>query len=1361
MNNQGGNHRHNTSIASSLSSIDDSTIPYMTTINGFGGRNIGDDKVTGRIGTGNGNGNDTDTAAADVIARDVLQEAINRHSCNLTDKEVSFLEFLATDGSDHHLHLAVNALEDEELFFNETMDEDPDEINHDDDDDDDDDKEEEGTDISLNRRVNMKNGTDENENSIIIGDEDANVNAKDDVNISIDQTVIKDLVAREAVKEKKQKGGMSISSLSPVVKHKSALSNANPIAIAPISIPTHSRPPQSQLSSTTTSPPNSNVEIVGNNKGALVLNDYLHELDTSLELERNKNTDDVDGGPDDIKTKNIDKEPTSSSDTMKTNNTNTTQTLSLWKAHEYGLALNQHASARTLRSSLIRQHSVVSTCGSLNSLSQSYTNQMYNNIDSIYRPPIQPEIFVPTTTTSKISRRDSIGSIQSMQSTQSIPSIHLANPLSPGVEAPSSVGGGGAAPPHVSMSKTESQESLNQGFLQDSFSSIPGLDLATPIVSMSSSFLPSTRSTRYLLPVRRQISTSSRGVFSVKTESSVGSFHSIHLGHPITHQDSTTSLESNNQSSSLHPIQSHGLSSSINNNSGGGRARAISYGSKTTIDGGHDSTSSFPSLHLGNPILNESSTTMTATPTHTASGAASVSSIPSLRLGMPLRRQESTGTTFSNLSIPTLPPIRPHPSEFSHLRQSSDQSIPSLRPGLPLRQESTGSVLSASSYQRYSYTSYNIRQQDHPTSGSSSSIPSIRSAHPIRSISGPGGSGGDYDSSSQLSLCSNQDSIASTLSLRQTFQRRASSGPTGLRASTGSLGGMSGNVATAAAGFSSPLPSMRLSTRGLGMGIGGSMRLNSPIQEESPSSGGTGSTKSFHFQPTTSIPRRSSTGSITSAARVASPPPLETIPSVEAHGSIEVVPSCADLSEIVKQDSQHELQDLQPPTNDDDRNVNGMEAPQPSLDISDISDIASPRVLIRKASSSALNDGYGMEVTAIDDRGSSDALLSYDESSNVVASNDESGYEEKEEEEEEREVVHNNFHHRHHMRDSLMSSFTTKGLRISEVLADFRGSTIVRSLSDDDLLLTSQHRLRDSCNLFDSMISTKADMRQSISRDRSWELEDDDDDQPHGKDAWDVLIDEYAEEYGYGPQQALPFQILGTSVADVSSHPHVLSPPLMDSLFNFLPYSVSEQNFWMKYSLKRDGASLYTLLKMCRPSSHTIIAIETTDGEVFGSFTSSPWRKSKSYFGSGESFLWRMREGRKTDCQSIIDLATMESEIDVFPFTCKNYCIQYCNGHFIGLGADDRTNRMQEEGKEDPSLAGGAFGLAIDDDLLQGTSTYSTTFDNPPLSQSHEDGSPFDIMGLEIWTLSPAISVEHAERLEFQKLFLEENSFRT
>lgn len=104
---------------------------------------------------------------------------------------------------------------------------------------------------------------------------------------------------------------------------------------------------------------------------------------------------------------------------------------------------------------------------------------------------------------------------------------------------------------------------------------------------------------------------------------------------------------------------------------------------------------------------------------------------------------------------------------------------------------------------------------------------------------------------------------------------------------------------------------------------------------------------------------------------------------------------------------------------------------------------------------------------------------------------------------------------------------------------------------------------------------------------------------------WNVLSDD-CEEYGYG-RRSLPFQILGTSANDEASHPHCLSPPLMESLSNFLPYSLTHQNFWMKYSLVRDGASLFTLLQNVRASKHTLIALETTGGDVFGAFTSTPW----------------------------------------------------------------------------------------------------------------------------------------------------------
>ena len=104
---------------------------------------------------------------------------------------------------------------------------------------------------------------------------------------------------------------------------------------------------------------------------------------------------------------------------------------------------------------------------------------------------------------------------------------------------------------------------------------------------------------------------------------------------------------------------------------------------------------------------------------------------------------------------------------------------------------------------------------------------------------------------------------------------------------------------------------------------------------------------------------------------------------------------------------------------------------------------------------------------------------------------------------------------------------------------------------------------------------------------------------------WNAFSDDY-ELSGYG-RRSFPFQILGTSATDEASHPHCLSPPLMESLSNFLPYTLMDQNFWMRYSLVRDGASVLTLLQNVRASKHTVIALETTCGDVFGCFTSTQW----------------------------------------------------------------------------------------------------------------------------------------------------------
>lgn len=258
-------------------------------------------------------------------------------------------------------------------------------------------------------------------------------------------------------------------------------------------------------------------------------------------------------------------------------------------------------------------------------------------------------------------------------------------------------------------------------------------------------------------------------------------------------------------------------------------------------------------------------------------------------------------------------------------------------------------------------------------------------------------------------------------------------------------------------------------------------------------------------------------------------------------------------------------------------------------------------------------------------------------------------------------------------------------------------------------------------------------------------------------DAWNILKDEYA--LGYGGGNTLPFQIFGTSADDVDAHPHVLSPPLMESLQNFFPYALTHDNFWMKFSLLRDGASLYSLLQHIRGAAYTIIAVETTNGKVFGSFTTQPWRKGWKYFGNGECFLFRMRRSRLTPCASIIDQAVLESELDVYPATGVNDYYQLCTSDKIAIGGGEMidSGHFNEEDERSYSSLGGDFGFSINYDLLSGSSSPCATFNNPCLCnrKAGDVGDVFQIANLEVWTLTPSSTLEDAEKLELGKLFLQ------
>jgi len=252
------------------------------------------------------------------------------------------------------------------------------------------------------------------------------------------------------------------------------------------------------------------------------------------------------------------------------------------------------------------------------------------------------------------------------------------------------------------------------------------------------------------------------------------------------------------------------------------------------------------------------------------------------------------------------------------------------------------------------------------------------------------------------------------------------------------------------------------------------------------------------------------------------------------------------------------------------------------------------------------------------------------------------------------------------------------------------------------------------------------------------------------------------------------FAILGTAAEDASCHPHVLSPPLMESLLEFVPETLSDYHFWIKYSMVRDGYNLYTFLRHVRTSVRTILAIETTDGQVFGAFTSQPWRlvpglfkqktgtgtaetdsqnfndtsilalsysNEESFYGSKDTFLWKMRQSR-FESQALVRSATveqailMESELAVYPFTGRNNCVQHCStGDGIGLGEN-------------------AAAIRLDPSLRSGSTAASETFGNPCLLDSKsETPVSFQVANLEVWTLTPHDTVKQAEQAELSSFF--------
>ncbi|GAA6234284.1 nuclear receptor coactivator 7-like [Lates japonicus] len=195
--------------------------------------------------------------------------------------------------------------------------------------------------------------------------------------------------------------------------------------------------------------------------------------------------------------------------------------------------------------------------------------------------------------------------------------------------------------------------------------------------------------------------------------------------------------------------------------------------------------------------------------------------------------------------------------------------------------------------------------------------------------------------------------------------------------------------------------------------------------------------------------------------------------------------------------------------------------------------------------------------------------------------------------------------------------------------------------------------------------------------------------------SWEIItIDEAKRRQSFGScdgdlsVDALPIL---SDTSDLMQDTHI------EKLACRLPARVQGYPWRLAYSTVKHGTSLKTLYRnLSDVDSPVLLVIKDMDNQIFGAFSTHPFRVSEHCYGTGETFLYSF-------CP----------EIKVYRWTGEN-------SYFV----KGNTDSLQMGG------GGGQLGLWLDAELYRGTTTKCATFNNQPLSAQQD----FSIHSLEVWT---------------------------
>jgi len=159
----------------------------------------------------------------------------------------------------------------------------------------------------------------------------------------------------------------------------------------------------------------------------------------------------------------------------------------------------------------------------------------------------------------------------------------------------------------------------------------------------------------------------------------------------------------------------------------------------------------------------------------------------------------------------------------------------------------------------------------------------------------------------------------------------------------------------------------------------------------------------------------------------------------------------------------------------------------------------------------------------------------------------------------------------------------------------------------------------------------------------------------------------------------------------------ILNNIQLKEIHSHLPYFHQYVSLYRIFSLSVDGSALKSFYKKCEGIKNSILVIKDDEGNVFGAYASDVFYPSSTFCGSPDSFLFTFYK---------------EDKIHVYKATEVNDNYMYCDNEQVCFGNTDDY-----------------FSLSLKNNLLDGYSNTTTTYQNKPLNNKGK----FVIVKLEVW----------------------------